>query len=115
MPELPEVETARLELVPAMVGASFIDVELRRKDLRRPFVANFARRLRGASVTSLTRRGKFMLAALSTGDTLVMHLGMSGSFQVDAVDMVADRLRHDHVVFTMSSRHRVTYNDPRRF
>lgn len=115
MPELPEVETTRLELLPAMMGARFVDVELRRRDLRRPFVANFAGRLRGATVTEMTRRGKFLLVALSTGDTLVMHLGMSGSFQVDTIGQRAERLRHDHVVFTMSSRRRVTYNDPRRF
>jgi formamidopyrimidine-DNA glycosylase len=66
-------------------------------------------------VTALTRRGKFLLAALSTGDTLVMHLGMSGSFQVDAIGRTASPLPHDHVVFTMSSRRIITYNDPRRF
>jgi formamidopyrimidine-DNA glycosylase len=116
MPELPEVETARLELLPAMVGARFVTVELRRRDLRRPFARGFASRLRGATVTALTRRGKFLVVALSTGETLVMHLGMSGSFQVRAVGRTPDsRLRHDHVIFTMSSRQMITYNDPRRF
>jgi formamidopyrimidine-DNA glycosylase len=115
VPELPEVETARLELLPAMLGARFVAVELRRRDLRRPFVANFAGRLRGAAVSALNRRGKFLLAELSSGDTLVMHLGMSGSFQVEAAGRGAAALPHDHVVFTMSSRQTITYNDPRRF
>ena len=117
MPELPEVETVRLELAPAMVGARFLDVELRRRNLRRPFARGFATRLKGATVENVTRRGKFMLAALSTGDTLVMHLGMSGAFRVDVAtrEPATEPAPHDHVVFTMSSRYRITYNDPRRF
>lgn len=105
-----------------MVGARFARVRLNRRDLRRPFPANFAGRLRGQTVRVLIRRGKYLLAELSSGDTLVMHLGMSGWFRVERTtprrrrDRDADLdNRHDHVVFTMSSGQTVTFNDPRRF
>src|SRR6476620_5722081 len=82
MPELPEVETVRRGLAPAMVGARFTEVILRRPDLRFPFPAHFAERLRGQEVTALGRRAKYLLADLSSGEVLVMHLGMSGRFLV---------------------------------
>ena len=81
MPELPEVETVRRGLAPTMVGARFAKVETRRGDLRAPFPPRFAERLKGRRVLSLTRRAKYLLAALDSGETLVMHLGMSGSFR----------------------------------
>jgi formamidopyrimidine-DNA glycosylase len=124
MPELPEVERVRRTLVPAMVGASFEHVVLNRPDLRRPFPAGFARRLRGQRVQALDRRGKYLLAVLSSGDTLIVHLGMSGWLRaertVDLKRRMRDRdadldHRHDHVVFIMSSGQTVTFNDPRRF
>jgi len=107
-----------------MIGARFERVRLNRRDLRHPFPTGFARRLRGCSVRALTRRGKYLLAELSSGDTLVMHLGMSGWFRVESTKHVKRRRRdrdvdldnrHDHVVFTMSSGMTVTFNDPRRF
>src|SRR5262245_18736670 len=107
-----------------MVGARFKNVLLNRKDLRRPFPADFARRLRGHTVRALLRRGKYLIAEVSSGDALVMHLGMSGSLRVENTRAVTRRRlestlalenRHDHVVFTMSSRFTVTFNDPRRF
>src|ERR1700681_4577626 len=82
MPELPEVETVRRGLQPVMEGARFTRVEARRPDLRRPFPKNFAKRLEGQTVTGLGRRAKYLLADLASGDVLVMHLGMSGSFRV---------------------------------
>jgi formamidopyrimidine-DNA glycosylase len=125
MPELPEVETVRLGLVPAMEGARFIKVEARRPDLRWPFPKDFVGRLEGKTVTGLGRRAKYLLADLSSGEVLIMHLGMSGSFRValngeEAVpgDFQYDRSKaaaHDHVVFHMSSGAAVTFNDPRRF
>jgi formamidopyrimidine-DNA glycosylase len=124
MPELPEVERVRRTLTPAMVGARFERVVLNRPDLRKPFPSGFARRLRRQTVRSLTRRGKYLLAALSSGDTLLMHLGMSGWFRVETTKSPKPRRldpeaalenRHDHVVFTMSSGMTVTFNDPRRF
>jgi formamidopyrimidine-DNA glycosylase len=125
MPELPEVETVRLGLVPAMEGARFVKVEARRPDLRWPFPKDFVARLEGRTVTGLGRRAKYLLADLSSGDVLIMHLGMSGSFRVgkdgaDATpgDFQYERSKtksHDHVVFHMSSGASVTFNDPRRF
>jgi formamidopyrimidine-DNA glycosylase len=125
MPELPEVETVRLGLVPAMEGARFVKVEARRPDLRWPFPKDFVKRLEGKTVTGLGRRAKYLLADLSSGDVLIMHLGMSGSFRVgkDGAEAVqgdfhyerSKAAAHDHVVFHMSSGASVTFNDPRRF
>jgi formamidopyrimidine-DNA glycosylase len=125
VPELPEVETVRRGLVPAMEGARIRKVEARRPDLRFPFPKDFVARLQGQTVTGLGRRAKYLLADLSSGDVLVMHLGMSGSFRVarngaeDAVGEFhhprSEALAHDHVVFHMSSGATVTFNDPRRF
>src|SRR3954463_14356249 len=124
MPELPEVERVRRSLLRAMVGARFERVILNRGDLRRPFPSGFARRLRGQTVRSLTRRGKYLLAELSSGDTLIMHLGMSGWVRVEPAATwtarrrdrdPADENRHDHVIFVMSSGMAVIFNDPRRF
>ncbi len=121
MPELPEVESTRRRIAPAMVGARFTRVRLNRPDLRVPFPEKFDTRLRGQTVTALRRRGKYLLAELTSGDTLVMHLGMSGSFRVEPTsrrrstrDEDLDN-RHDHVLFVMSSGMTVTFNDPRRF
>ena len=125
MPELPEVETVRRGLAPVMEGARFVRVERRRPDLRFPFPKNFAKRLEGATVEALSRRAKYLLAELSSGEVLMMHLGMSGSFRVlhgsdergpgkfhHARGKVS---AHDHVVFHMSNGAVVTFNDPRRF
>jgi formamidopyrimidine-DNA glycosylase len=125
MPELPEVETVRRGLQPAMEGAQITKAELRRKDLRFPFQKDFVARLEGQTVTGLGRRAKYLMADLSSGDVLLMHLGMSGSFRVVNDDngnspgrfhhpRASDRT-HDHVVFHMSSGAAVIFNDPRRF
>src|SRR5919108_5999806 len=82
MPELPEVETVRRGLAPVMEGARFRKVEARRPDLRWPLPKDFAKRLTGLTVEGLGRRAKYLLADLSSGEVLVMHLGMSGSFRV---------------------------------
>jgi len=126
MPELPEVETVRRGLEPAMEGARFDKVEVHRGDLRWPLPRDFAQHLRGKTVTGLGRRAKYLLADLSSGDVLLMHLGMSGSFHVfrnAGGDKPLGRYHHerarhathDHVVFHMSSGAIVTFNDPRRF
>jgi formamidopyrimidine-DNA glycosylase len=125
MPELPEVETVRRGLEPAMEGARFTKVEVHRGDLRWPLVKNFAQRLEGNTVTGLGRRAKYLVADLSSGDVLVMHLGMSGSFRVFGGNddralgryhhQRVEHAAHDHVVFHMSSGAIVTFNDPRRF
>jgi formamidopyrimidine-DNA glycosylase len=121
MPELPEVETVRRGLAPVMEGARFAKVEVRRGDLRWPLPKDFAKRLTGATVTGLGRRAKYLTADLSTGDVLIMHLGMSGSFRIEG-DIPGkfhhDRSKlvaHDHIVFHMSNGAAITFNDPRRF
>ena len=120
MPELPEVDAVRRQLAPAMRGARFVRVLLRREGLRQAFPPDFADRLKGRTVEGVTRRGKYLLVGLSSGETLLMHLGMSGSFEVArrraASHPPADGAGlHDHVVFGMSSGATITYNDPRRF
>lgn len=128
MPELPEVETVRRGLEPFMAWARFGKVELRRKDLRFPFPEGFADRLNGARIESLARRGKYLLAGLSTGECLIMHLGMSGRFTVkedagagagaaNSVSEHAGDPKHDHVVFSLEGKGivEIIYNDPRRF
>jgi formamidopyrimidine-DNA glycosylase len=122
MPELPEVETVRRGLAPAMEGRRFVRVEVRRGDLRWPLPRGFAQKLHGKTVEGLGRRAKYLLADLSSGDVLLMHLGMSGSFRVDKDrapgnyhHQRSNSLAHDHVVFHMSNGATVTFNDPRRF
>ena len=128
MPELPEVETVRRGLQPVMEGARFTRVEARRGDLRWPLPKDFAARLEGKTVAGLGRRAKYLLVDLSSGDVLLMHLGMSGSFRVaharagfgEATPGAYYHERgkdaaHDHVVFHMSSGARISFNDPRRF
>lgn len=103
-------------LEPAMLGSRFRRVILNRPNLRIPFPAHFIERLRGQTVTSVLRRGKYLTIDLSSRETLIMHLGMSGWFHVAPI---GDRSReadpHDHVVFVMSSGQTVLFNDPRRF
>src|ERR1700743_3524489 len=125
MPELPKVETVRRGLQPAMEGSKIARAEARRKDLRFPFQRDFVARLEGQTVTGLGRRAKYLLADLSSGDVLLMHLGMSGSFRVvdDSDEKTpgkfqhprSDDRAHDHVVLHMSSGTAVVFNDPRRF
>jgi formamidopyrimidine-DNA glycosylase len=125
MPELPEVETVRRGLQPAMEGAKIVKAEARRKDLRFPFQKDFVARLEGQIVTGLGRRAKYLMADLASGDVLLMHLGMSGSFRVVRADAANapgqfhhprnEQRAHDHVMFRMSSGADVIFNDPRRF
>jgi formamidopyrimidine-DNA glycosylase len=125
MPELPEVETVRRGLQPAMEGAKILKAEARRKDLRFPFQKDFTARLEGQVVTGLGRRAKYLMADLGSGDVLLMHLGMSGSFRVldDGGSNTPGEFHyprsedraHDHVVFHMSSGAAIVFNDPRRF
>jgi formamidopyrimidine-DNA glycosylase len=122
MPELPEVETVRRGLAPAMEGARVTKVEVRDRRLRWPLPKGFEKRIEGNTIEGLGRRAKYLLADLSSGDVLLMHLGMSGSFRVgkDARPGVyyhekSKSTAHDHVVFHMSNGQIVTFNDPRRF
>lgn len=125
MPELPEVETVRRGLEPAMVGARLARVEQRRPDLRFPFPERFAARLEGRGIVSLGRRAKYLLADLDDGTVLVMHLGMTGRFTVAGPredvrpgvfhHEAGGAAVHDHVLFHLSNAATVTYNDARRF
>ena len=121
MPELPEVETVRRGLLPAMEGRRILAADIRRADLRFPFPERMAERLTGARVLGLRRRSKYILADLSTGETLLVHLGMSGRMLISGVmpgvfhhDHPAPA-KHDHVVLDMEGGARVTFNDARRF
>lgn len=121
MPELPEVETVRRGLLPAMEGRLIERAEVNRPDLRWPFPERMAERLTGARVLALRRRSKYILADLSTGETLLIHLGMSGRMLVSGLvlgeffhEHEAPQ-KHDHVVLHLEGGARVTFNDARRF
>lgn len=129
MPELPEVETVRRGLQPFMEGAKLERVEQNRPDLRFPFPARFAERLAGHRIEALGRRAKYLTIHLDDGLSVISHLGMSGSFRIEAEDAGgmpggfhherSKNSAHDHVIFHLArpdgSTARVVYNDPRRF
>ena len=125
MPELPEVETVRRGLAPVLEGARLSRVEARRADLRFPFPEGFVQRLTGATIQRLDRRAKYLMGVLDRGETLVMHLGMSGRFEIarpegtirpgEFVYAQDPDPKHAHVVFETEAGGRVTYYDPRRF
>lgn len=121
MPELPEVETVRAGLVPVMEGHRIVRAELRRDGLRWPFPERMADRLTGARVERLRRRSKYLLWDLDTGETVLVHLGMSGRMLVSGAEIGgfyhphAAPEKHDHVVLDLDSGARVTLNDARRF
>ncbi|MEG6508408.1 bifunctional DNA-formamidopyrimidine glycosylase/DNA-(apurinic or apyrimidinic site) lyase [Methyloligella sp. 2.7D] len=126
MPELPEVETVRLGLLPVLVKNRIAGVEQRRDDLRFPLPTHFAARLTGRRIEALERRAKYMLARLDNGEVLVMHLGMTGRFTIDEANgtpiapgeffhRANDYPRHEHIVFHMEDGAAVRYADARRF
>lgn len=125
MPELPEVETVRRGLEPVLSGARLTRVRANRPDLRFPLPDGFVQRLTGASILRLDRRAKYLLAPLDRGDTLVMHLGMTGRFEIaspegsirpgDFAREVRPDDKHAHVIFETEEGAVVTYHDPRRF
>jgi formamidopyrimidine-DNA glycosylase len=122
MPELPEVETVRRGLEPALVGARLTHVDLRRPDLRFPLPERFAARLEGARVEALERRAKYLLARLDTGETWVTHLGMTGRFTVEGLgqpgrfhNQEGGQDKHTHLVLETDGGARIGFNDARRF
>lgn len=129
MPELPEVETVRCGLAPVLVGARLERVELRRPDLRFPFPPDFVARLEGQRVEALERRAKYLLMGLESGETLLLHLGMSGRFLIEKAGKSGKKpqnpgnfhlktdlsVKHEHVVFHTDQGARIGYVDPRRF
>ena len=121
MPELPEVETVMRGLMPAMQGDVIAQADVNRPDLRWPFPERMAERLTGQKVLQLRRRSKYILADLGSGESLLIHLGMSGRMLVSG-DPLGQFVhehpapeKHDHVVFHMANGARITFNDPRRF
>jgi formamidopyrimidine-DNA glycosylase len=124
MPELPEVEIVRRGLERVMAGARIDKVELRRPDIRFPFPRGFAARLSGRRIVSLGRRAKYLLIELESDETLIAHLGMSGSFRIEKAATSTPGAfhharskdpKHDHVVLRLDNGCVITYNDPRRF
>ncbi len=129
MPELPEVETVRRGLAPAMEGGTILGMTQNRPDLRFPFPDNFTDRLTGRRIERLDRRAKYILLELDDGAVLASHLGMSGSWRVEPVEGKeaipgnfhherSKDARHDHLIMDLDGpggRLRVIYNDPRRF
>src|SRR5215467_5399458 len=115
MPELPEVETVMRGLQPTVEGRRLTSVETRRSDLRVPFPEDFENRLTGRRVERLWRRAKYIMADLDGGETLVIHLGMSGRIQVYKPKDDVGRGKHDHVVFDTDAPARIVFTDHRRF
>ena len=121
MPELPEVETVRRGLAPVMEGARIVLATVNRPDLRWALPTNMAERLTGAQVLTLRRRSKYLLADLSTGETLIIHLGMSGRMLISGQMLGQFQhdhpapAKHDHVILDMDNGTRITFNDARRF
>jgi formamidopyrimidine-DNA glycosylase len=126
MPELPEVETVRRGLAPVLVGRTIRRVRLARQDLRFALPKDFAARIEGRRIVDLTRRAKYLIAHLDSGDRLLMHLGMTGRFTIVVPDGRAVTLgelynepvaasAHDHVAFETEDGYRIVYNDARRF
>ena len=121
MPELPEVETIMRGISPFLEGATIKRIKLNRADLRWPFPENFTNRLKEAKVLNLKRRSKYILIDLNTGETLLIHLGMSGKILVSDSKIgnyfyeYSKGSDHDHVIFELNDGTKLTYNDPRRF
>ena len=126
MPELPEVETVKRGLSPVLEGRTITLARTQRPDLRFPFPKNFSRRIINRRVNSVKRRSKYILVQLNSGETLLMHLGMSGRFtitqhaqsskhKIDFTHKVETKQKHDHVIFHTDDGSVITYNDPRRF
>jgi formamidopyrimidine-DNA glycosylase len=111
MPELPEVETTVRGLARVLQGRRIASVETRRADLRRSFPEDLGQRLTGATVTSLGRRAKYGFIQTDRGDTMVFHLGMSGSWRIDHATIE----KHDHLLLNTDEGTRLALNDPRRF
>ncbi len=117
MPELPEVETVRRGLIPRLVGRRITRLLQRRRDLRVPLPKRFAARVEGRRVLAIDRRAKYLLIRLDDGQTLIVHLGMSGRLTLhDAANAAAQPLgRHDHIVIETDDHWQVRFNDARRF
>ncbi|WP_135081931.1 bifunctional DNA-formamidopyrimidine glycosylase/DNA-(apurinic or apyrimidinic site) lyase [Terasakiella sp. SH-1] len=114
MPELPEVETVRLGLLPALEGQVITDVIVRRRDLRTAVPEDFEDRVRGQKVLNLSRRSKYVLIELESGEQIIIHLGMSGRIRIEQGNP-PEPDKHDHIEFITDSRKCIRFGDPRRF
>ena len=114
MPELPEVETVRRGLAALLVGRTFVRVQVRRRDLRRPLSGDFAKRLVGRRITAVRRRAKYLQVVCQDGTVLLVHLGMSGRLNFLRWPP-PPRRPHDHVNFTFDDGGTLRFNDARRF
>jgi formamidopyrimidine-DNA glycosylase len=115
MPELPEVETVRRGLAPAVTGALIDRVLIRRPDLRYPLPPDLSQQLTGSRVTAVDRRAKYLLLRLDTGWTVIWHLGMSGRVLIHGSGSPPLPTTHDHVILGFDNGSTVIFNDPRRF
>ena len=114
MPELPEVETVMRGLRPALEGKVIARALVHRPDLRFPLPPGLARRLTGARVLGFRRRGKYILMRLEGGDSLLVHLGMSGRMVIGHAGSNAETA-HEHIVLETADGARIGFVDPRRF
>src|SRR5450631_3905951 len=112
MPELPEVETTRRGIAPALIGRRVVNVLVRERRLRWPIQADFEAAIGQQTVRCIERRAKYLLIAFDTG-TLIVHLGMSGSLRI--LDAGVPPTLHDHWDFQMDSGKVLRFHDPRRF
>ena len=115
MPELPEVETVLSGLKPAMLNKEIVSLRYNREDLRFALPLDLPSLLEGRVITSMIRRGKYILCFVESGHGFVLHLGMSGVIKVVEPDQDYKAEKHDHVVFKMKSGATIVFNDPRRF
>ncbi len=115
MPELPEVETVRRGLSPVLEGATIKTAKARRKNLRYDIPQDFSERLEGNTITMLRRRSKYILMECADGLVSILHLGMSGRFNIYTKDNIPELEKHDHIYIDTENGDRVVYNDPRRF
>lgn len=115
MPELPEVEITRRGLAPAMLDKRIETIHLNRFDLRGGIPADLKDSIQGRLLITTKRRGKYILGFTDSGAGFVLHLGMSGRIRIHAPGEIYKPQKHDHVIFTMSDKTKVVFNDPRRF
>ena len=127
MPELPEVETVRRGLIPFMKNKNIIRVDQNRLDLRWRLPDNMPTRLKNVKIENIDRRSKYLLLMLSSKETLIIHLGMSGRLlalqdvfkttgQLGTFNSNTQKVdKHDHIIIYLEGGTKVVYNDPRRF
>ncbi len=113
MPELPEVETIRRGLVPLLVGRRILAVTVRERRLREPIAVRGLAKLRGATITGIRRRSKYLLLDTDAQLTLLVHLGMTGQLWVS--DAQRPRQAHEHVMIALDDRRQLRFADARRF